>query len=444
MAQPPDPETAANSEDEGEFRWTAWFQRSTQPLFVLSRRRQILFVNRAWEALTGLRLGDVRKRVCRRQRDAAPGSCEAVLHALRPPRESLAGQAADVRRLIASPAGPRWWDVAYWPLPGPDKAVGLLGKIVPLAMVQSLGQQTLPERLMVLRQRHASQWSLDSLASEVPAMRLVVDQVRLAAQSGVAVLLVGERGTGKQWLARTIHQQSAARENCWFALDGRHLPAAALAWILFGPPGLAQRQGASAYLQEPGAMPRELQDRLCEVAAASGNGPRLLSGFSTDPAAEVAAGRLLPQLHCLLAPLTIRLPPLRERLQDFPALVRRLLSRIGSGADKPVTTLTDEAWEVLRAHAWPGNVSELFAVLASACARARGDRLEIGDLPWYLRSPAPLPERTLALDSILEQVERRLIQVALVAAKGNKSRAAELLTIWRPRLLRRMEALGIG
>jgi DNA-binding NtrC family response regulator len=443
MAEPPDSETAAKGEGEGEFRWTAWFQRSTQSLFVLSRRRQILFVNRAWEALTGFRLGDVRKRVCRRQRDAAPGSSEAILHALRPPREALVGQAAQVRRLVASPAGPRWWDVAYWPLPGPDKTIGLLGKIEPLAMAQSLGQQTLPERLMVLRQRHASQWSLDNLASEVPAMRLVVDQVRLAAQSGVAVLLVGERGTGKQSLARTIHQQSGSQDNTLFALDGRHLPAAALAWIFFGPPGLAQRQGASVYLQEPGAMPRELQDRLCEVAAL-GNGPRLLSGFSADPAAEVATGRLLPQLHCLLAPLTIRLPPLRERLQDLPALVRRLLHRIGSGADKPVTTLADEAWEVLRAHAWPGNLSELFAVLAAACGRARGDRLEMGDLPWYLRSPAPQPERTLALDSILEQVERRLIQVALVAAKGNKSRAAELLTIWRPRLLRRMEALGIS
>src|SRR6516164_6332053 len=86
---------------EEEFRWTAWFQRSAVPLFVLSRRRQILFVNRAWEQLTGQRLADVRKRVCKRQRDAAPGSCEAILHLLAPPRDVFEGRPAQVRRRVA-------------------------------------------------------------------------------------------------------------------------------------------------------------------------------------------------------------------------------------------------------------------------------------------------------------------------------------------------------
>ena len=439
MTEPSDPVPPA----EDEFRWTAWFQRSPQPLFVLSRRRQVLFVNRAWEALTGFRLADVRKRVCRRQRDAEPGSAEAILSALCPPREALAGRASQVRRSVAAAAGPQWWDIGFWPLAGPEGILGILGKIAPVAGAQAGGRQALPEKLAALRERQASRWRLGSLASDIPAMRLVQEQVRLAAQGRASVLLVWEPGTGKQWLARTIHQESAGRENPFFGLDCQHLSAGALAWALFGPPGVAQRPNATLYLQEPAALPRELQDRLCELVVQSGTRPRLLGGFSTDPAADVAAGRLLPEFHCLLGQLTIRLPPLRERRGDLPALVRMFLERVGTGSDKTVTDLSAEAWEQVRAHTWPGNLRELFGVLATACGRAKSDRLEVADLPWYLRTPAPLPERTVALDAIMEQVERRLIQVALVAAKGNKSRAAELLTIWRPRLLRRMEALGI-
>ena len=84
---------------------------------------------------------------------------------------------------------------------------------------------------------------------------------------------------------------------------------------------------------------------------------------------------------------------------------------------------------------------ELSAVLATAYQRAEGDRLDAGDLPWYLRPVAQVVERVLPLDAILEHVERRLIQLALAIAKGNKSKAADMLAIWRPRLLRRLEVL---
>ena len=119
-------------------------------------------------------------------------------------------------------------------------------------------------------------------------------------------------------------------------------------------------------------------------------------------------------------------------------------------ATHPVIGFTEDAWEFLKSYRWPGNLRELYAVIQGACARAKAERIDTSDLPAYLRrnvvleqTPGRTPERVLALDQILEQVERRLLTHALRMADGNKTKAAELLSIWRPRLIRRMEALGI-
>ena len=112
--------------------------------------------------------------------------------------------------------------------------------------------------------------------------------------------------------------------------------------------------------------------------------------------------------------------------------------------------LSAEAWNLMRMYTWPGNLRELHSALASARAHARGEPIDAADFPAPIRLAArmepakeAIPDRSLALDHLLEETERRLIQIALRRAKGNKSRAADLLSIWRPRLLRRMQALGI-
>jgi transcriptional regulator with PAS, ATPase and Fis domain len=151
----------------------------------------------------------------------------------------------------------------------------------------------------------------------------------------------------------------------------------------------------------------------------------------------------MAELHFALSPLTITVPPLRERLADLPALVERVLGRLNSDIEQGATGLAAEAWDILRAYRWPGNLRELHTVLAEAWGRAKAERIDPGDLPLFLRGPAPTPERVLPLDKLLEQVERRMLVLALRKARNNKTRAAELLAIWRPRLLRRMEALGI-
>ncbi|HVS34852.1 MAG TPA: helix-turn-helix domain-containing protein, partial [Gemmataceae bacterium] len=157
------------------------------------------------------------------------------------------------------------------------------------------------------------------------------------------------------------------------------------------------------------------------------------------------------ELYASLAVLTIAVLPLRERSDDMPALVDRLLERGNEEGDRPVHRLAPDAWDMFRAHAWPGNLRELYCVLSAARRRAGGERIAAADLPASLRLLRRLeetagrrPEKPLPLDALLEQAERRLIEAALKRAGGKKHRAAEILSIWRARLIRRMKALGIG
>jgi DNA-binding NtrC family response regulator len=140
-------------------------------------------------------------------------------------------------------------------------------------------------------------------------------------------------------------------------------------------------------------------------------------------------------------------PPLRERRGDLPFYVERLLER-GPKADAAQTMkLTSEVWNVLQRYAWPGNLRELSDVLNQACLQAKGAVIEVSDLPAGLRLPHEAPELAeggLPLDTILEQVERRLLELALRRTGGNKSRAADLLGMQRPRLFRRLKALGLA
>jgi DNA-binding NtrC family response regulator len=105
--------------------------------------------------------------------------------------------------------------------------------------------------------------------------------------------------------------------------------------------------------------------------------------------------------------------------------------------------LGPEAEDLVRHHSWPGNFRELLDVLRQAHRRATGERIEVGDMPLSLRSPAPAAAPTLPLDAILAKTERRLIELAVRQAAGNRSKAAEILGIWRARLIRRMEQLGL-
>ncbi len=430
-------------------RWPALFTHAAEPLFLLNDRQRLLFVNPAWTAFTGLEPERVQRLVCRCYRHAEPGSPKALIAPLSPPPEVLRGQGSRVRRLLSSANGMRrWCDVEFFPFRDGKQRLRILGKIIPRES-EPATQGPLPENLAVLRADAAQRYQLESLDSTIPALQRVAAQAQLAGQTRATVLIVGEAGTGKQWLARAIHAQGSG-ERVFAALDCARLPGAVLTEVLFGGGLGARSAGGTIYLKEPAALPRDVQAQLCTWLAGDAQRPRLIAGTTADLAAAVEAGRLLEELHCALATMVITLPPLRERKADLPLLVERLLPRTAAEDGRPITGLTPDAWEFLRDYRWPGNLRELFAVLRSASARAKGEQIDTSDLPASLRravvleqTPGRSPERPLPLKDLLAAVERRLLLLALRTTRGNKSQAAELLSIWRPLLIRRMAALGI-
>ncbi|OAI55203.1 hypothetical protein AYO44_00380 [Planctomycetaceae bacterium SCGC AG-212-F19] len=445
-------ESADSGNDAELYRWQSLFQRTREPVFLLNRRRQIVFVNHAWEELTGIPSAQAGNLLCKRQPVGAD-PLAGLAGALAPPPVVRDGQAGRIGRLLpVKDAAPVRVEIDFFPLHGIKGLLGVLGKITPQSEPTTASTGTLPEKLQTLRDTVLQRYRFELHPGETPATQRVGEQTRLAAQTRTSVLIVGEHGTGKRWLARTIHHQGTARDRTLVALDCPGLPPAILTAALFGTEGLARRRGiGTIYLAHVTALPRELQNQLTAwLAEPEGERPRVIGSVVGDPAGEVQAGRLLQELYCSLGTLRIDVPPLRERLSELPLFVQSILDRDNAERSRAIQGLSNEAWAALRAFPWPGNLRELDAVMSDAHARTAGDRIAIGDLPAYVQRSIQLEQvagraqfRPLPLKALLEQVERRLIEMALRMAKGKKGRAARILSIWRPLLLRRMEKLGI-
>jgi PAS domain S-box-containing protein len=421
------------------FRWQAFFQHAGQPLFLLNRRRRILFVNRAWETCTGLTLAQVRGRVCRRRAASASLDKEdAILSACAPLADAMEGRSCQTRR--RAPGGANWWEIQFLPLPGEKDLLGILGAIRVL-VAPTNAPLALPERLMALRDRQTARYRLEDFDDASPPLQRLHEQARLAAQTRLPITLLGEAGVGKQWLARAIHGHGEQRQRYFACLDAERLPATLLGDVLFSQPTTI----GTIYLREPAHLPREWQSRLAESVKLRENPdfPRLIIGFRNDPRAEIQAGRLLEEFYCAVSPVTIALPALRERLAELPRFIEIFLQRVRELLPHAVQGVSSEAMNALRSYAWPENLRELNNVLRDACRRTKGEHIELTDLPFYVKQAALPAERRLPLDTLLEQVERRLIALALKLTQNNQTRAAELLEIWRPRLMRRMEKFGL-
>ncbi len=443
-------------------RFDQLLRQAREPAFWLTSDLRLAWVNRAWEDLTGHSAESVAGLVCRGHGPNRSGDLPGVGGSFYPPAEAIAGQPSGAKSLIIHASGERRWRrVEYWPFHDDDgRLIALLGLVRPVEdppTAPDSEAQRLRSELLEVRHRLLDRYGLDSLVGHGPAHRRLLDQVVAAAASTVPVLVLGESGTGKRLVARTIHQLGATSQAPFVPLDCAALPPEVLERVLFGSaddtagpsllPALAPPEGSTLQVGDLMDLPRDIQARL---AAALDLRIRLIATTTLDPDAAVAADRLRPDLYYAITTLVIRLRPLRERLEELPVLAQHFLERANSRGGRQRGGFRDEAMETLLQYDWPGNLRELSRVIEDAHGVGQGDAIEAGDLPAAIRGhlgaayvpPAALPSVT-PLDEILTEVERRLIENALTRSRQNKSRAAELLGISRPRLYRRIKELSL-
>lgn len=294
----------------------------------------------------------------------------------------------------------------------------------------------------------------DPLTQEVDAF------ISRAGPVQAPVLLRGEPGTGKELVARLIHQHSprASRPLTVGACAAFEAPEAAL----FGRvmPGGEPRPGlveladqGTIYLDDVDALPLPVQATLIGLLdrgefPRSGDGAlrrvdvRVIVGTSRDLSEEVHAGRMRAELLARLDVLSLQLPPLRARPSDIEALAEHFLQEAARRLNRPVPRLAPEARSLLLRYGWPGNVRQLRNVLERACVLASGAIIRAQDLPEPLRADQPAPASGPGPITTLAEVERMHIQRVLEHCGGNKKATAELLGIDRSTLYAKLRLYG--
>jgi transcriptional regulator with GAF, ATPase, and Fis domain len=297
-------------------------------------------------------------------------------------------------------------------------------------------------------------------------------EVRQVAPTAATVLLTGETGTGKELVARAIHDRSPRRDRTLVKVNCGAIPAGLVESELFGHEkgaftGALQRRigrfeladRGTIFLDEVGELPPDAQVKLLRVLQeqeferVGGGRPirvdvRVIAATNRDLAVEVTEGRFRADLFYRLNVFPIRVPPLRERRGDVPLLVRHILAQLQRKLARPLRGVTPESLARLERYPWPGNVRELQNVLERAAVLARGP---VVDVPDPLRSPAAAPGIAAGLVAggelaTLEAAERAHVREALRRTGGiiHGPRGAAALLGVKPTTLRsRMERLGI-
>jgi formate hydrogenlyase transcriptional activator len=318
---------------------------------------------------------------------------------------------------------------------------------------------------------------LDEIVGKSIALRLLLDQVETVAPTESTVLICGETGTGKELVARALHNLSPRRSNAFVKVNCAAIPAGLLESELFGHErgaftgAIAQRIGrfelanrGSIFLDEIGDVSLELQPKLLRVlqereferlgsTRTLRTDARLIAATNRDLAAMVMEQKFRSDLFYRLNVFPVRVPPLRERREDIPILVSHFVSKFARHMNKRIESITSETMSALCNYHWPGNIRELQNVLERAVILSSGPVLKVAlsDLSanrgLIKESDPAKPENQGNLRRLLEETERQRILEALDETRwviaGPRGAAAHL-GVKRSTLQARILKLGIA
>jgi two-component system nitrogen regulation response regulator GlnG len=333
------------------------------------------------------------------------------------------------------------------------------------------------------------------LIGRSPAMQEIYRVIARLTQTDLTVMIMGESGTGKELVARALHDYGKRRHGTFVAVNMAAIPKELVESELFGHERGAftgatnrgvgrfeQAEGGTLFLDEIGDMPLEAQTRLLRVlqqgeyTTVGGRTPiktdvRIVAATNKDLRLLISQGLFREDLYYRLNVVPLRLPPLRERVEDIPDLVRHFL-RKAEDEGLPHKSVEADALEMLRRHRWPGNVRELENLIRRLAVLHSGDAIsaaavaaelkepvrpatdgEEGEVPlsaaveqyltrYFLAHGDRLPPPGV-YDRIVQEVERPLISICLAATRGNQIRAAQLLGLNRNTLRKKIRDLGL-
>ena len=341
-----------------------------------------------------------------------------------------------------------------------------------LVVNRAMERGQLVAEVKTLRANLDQKYGFESIVGRSKALLRVLEMASRVARRDSTVLIAGDTGTGKELLARAIHQNSARKDQAFVTINCGAIPKDLLESELFGHTkgsftgAMAPKRGkveaadgGTLFLDEVGELPLELQVKLLrliqngeiEKVGATGTtnvNVRTIAATHRNLQALIDDGAFREDLYYRLAVIPLTLPPLRERIDDIPELVQYLFLKAKQKHNLPQLRLPSSLLPHFSGYGWPGNVRELENVIERLVVLAVGDEISLADLPDFLqrdRSHADAIELNLPPGGIsLERVERDLIVRSLEKFNWNQTQAARYLDISRRTLIYRMEKFGIG
>jgi DNA-binding NtrC family response regulator len=336
---------------------------------------------------------------------------------------------------------------------------------------RALERRALEREVAFLRSELARAHDSDEIVGRHPTIEKLHGLIAQVARTPTTVLITGESGTGKELVARAIHHQGPRREGPFIAVNPAAIAETLIESDLFGHErgaftGAHQRklgkfelaQGGTLFLDEIGTLRAELQAKLLrvlqqrEIERVGGTRPvkidvRFIAATNTNLKEAVGSGAFREDLYYRLNVVPLRVPPLRERIQDIPLLVEHFIRHDNRRFHKRVEGLSPEALAALNAYRWPGNVRELENVIERCVVLAEGPIIQLNDLPLDVSLPQQATKvrsaEALPLNEATDQFEQQIVLRVLERVGWNLTEAGRILEIHRNSLRVKLARWGI-